>query len=214
MLLTPADFGGNYRLPSGASPDLQAAIDQIERVLLSEFFEEDTKRFILADLTQPPATTLIAGTAILSPWREVAVPCVFGQMTLGVASVGAQKSSQKNVSQEIGWITWMQSTERIAKYRQELERVARTDWVRELNVVSSSPLEMQADAGFAAWVRPGTKLVVFANGYMLNGEITAVSSTYVVSTNIVPSFTIPSGSVINVELSYALRQKNISLRYG
>lgn len=214
MLLTPADFSGNYRLPSGASPDLQAAIDQVERVLLGEFFRGDTVRFILASVTQPPATTLIAGTANLSPWREVAVPAVFGQLTLGVASVGAQKAAQKGVSQELGWITWVQSAERMDKYREELEVVARTEWVRDFQVVTSSPLEFQADAGFAAWVRPGVRLLVFVNGYMLSGEVTAVSPTYVVTTNIAPSFTIPLGSDIRVELMYELKEKRFSLEYG
>lgn len=207
MLLALSDFQGNYRIPSGAGPDLQPAIEQAEGALLREFFSERTALFIEAAPTQPPATTLRVGTPNLAAWRSVALAPVFAQLTLGVAGVGAQKAAQKGISQELGHILWLQGAERIAAYRKQLLEVQAKEWRAEVSVVATSPFTFQAPALLGAWIRPGTELYVFESGYMHTGQVTAISPTLVVTTDITSATTAPGGQAI-VVLAYSLRPPN------
>lgn len=207
MLLTLSDFQGNYRLPSGAGPDLQPAVEQAEGALLREFFNERTALFIEAAPTLPPATTLRVGTQHLAAWRSVALAPVFAQLTLGVAGVGAQKAAQKGITQELGHILWLQGAERIAAYRKQLQEVQAKEWRAEVSVVATSPFAFQAPASLGAWIRVGTELYVFENGYMHLGQATAISPTLEVTTDITSAGTAPGGRAI-VVLAYGLKLPN------
>ena len=207
MILSLSDFQGNYRLPSGANNDLPPAIEQVEAALLREFFNERTAAFIEADPNDPPATTLRAGTPNLATWRSVALAPVFAQLTLGVAGVGAQKAAQKNITQDLGHITWLQSYTRINAYRKQLLEVQAKEWRANVTVLVTNPFTFQADATIAAWMRPGTPLYIFEAGYMHTGQVTAISSTLQVTTDITTAVSAPGASAI-VILGYGLREPN------
>ena len=204
-LLVVSDFTGNWRLPSGAGGDLQPAIDQAERKVLEDIFARETVDFILASPTQPPATTLLAGTSRVRSVRRL-IPAVAGLVTLGVVGIGAQTAAVKGQAEPLAGRVWYEGRDELENYRREMEQEARQSWRwgGTVGVLSVTDISVTAPPNVLVWARPGTSVIVNAT----EGVVTAVTATAIeVSFSAAHAFF--AGQQVQCRLNYKLRVREV-----
>jgi hypothetical protein len=207
MITQAADLAGMVRLPAGVSAtDVAAALRQLDESLLFELFDRSTADFIIADLANPPATTLQAGAGGLGRrWGELGRAWAASSLHFAVAGSGVQTQANKNFSSALAaHLAWAAATAEVESMRERLQAVARTYWAGEAtvtNVLSATFLELSLPTQAWQWLRVGSALAVRGQ----DGQVVALPAPGTVQVQVASTAGFVVGSTVYYQIKLKLR---------
>lgn len=185
MLLTPADFAGEYRLfnANNLSPDLLLAIDQAQEALARDLFPKGGELIIAEPPTAPPNLGLRTLGAL-----ELFLAWSFGYIQQPILGAGVKKASDvpnRNIFASGNFV-------KIAGlYRELLKRW--TPYERQLTGTATASNTLVVTGTTADIICPNMELIVNGTSYTV---LTSVGGTITVT----PA-TLPLGTITFVQNS-------------
>jgi len=153
-LLKINDLTGNYRIPAGIPNDvIEATLLENDKLLLNDFFDNETRAFILDDMTNPPATTLINGSGgLFYKWAEVALPFYFSNTNFSI--IGWNFDQKNYLAMHSASIFG-----NIELFRKQLDKVKNIYWHTFAKVLDTSQRKLELNKNSVAWLRVGTPVL-------------------------------------------------------
>jgi len=195
-LLKINDLTGNYRIPAGISNDvIEATLLENDKLLLNEFFDNETRAFILDDMDNPPATTLInGGGGLFYKWAEMALPFYFSNTNFSI--IGWQFDQKSYLAMHHASIFG-----NMELFRKQLDKVKDIYWHTFAKVLDTSQRILELNKNSVAWLRIGTSVLFDGNAAQVS-EI--LSDTTIKIDN---TFPLNLNETKNFIILYNLRKK-------
>jgi len=152
------DLSVNYRIPAGIQNDfVDATLWENDKLLLNEFFDNETRAFILNDMGNPPATTLINGSGgLFYKWVEVALPFYFSNTNFAIIGWNFDQKSYLAVHHASIFGN-------IELFRKQLDKVKNIYWHTFAKVIDVTQRLLELNKNSVAWLRVGTPILFDGN---------------------------------------------------